>query len=128
MKAIKQSVVFKASPKDVYGALIDSKKHSKFTGDKAVISKKVGGKFTAFSGYAFGKNLKLVPGKKIVQSWSTTEWPNGAYSKATFDLKKTKTGTKLTFTQTGVPDKFYKDIKQGWITYYWKPMKKFLEK
>jgi hypothetical protein len=34
----------------------------------------------------------------------------------------------MTFTQTGVPAQFYEDIKQGWIDYYWTPMKEMLEK
>lgn len=42
-KTIKQTIFFKAEPHDVYEALMDSKKHSKFTGDKAVISRKEGG-------------------------------------------------------------------------------------
>ena len=35
-KTVKQTVTFKASPHDVYEALMDSKKHAKFTGDKAI--------------------------------------------------------------------------------------------
>jgi len=30
--------------------------------------------------------------------------------------------------ETGIPAQFYKDIKQGWIDYYWTPMKEILEK
>ena len=105
-RTIKQSVTIKASPHDVYEALMDSKKHAKFTGGKATISRKVGGKFSAFDGYAEGVNLELVPDKKIVQSWRASDWPEGHYSKATFALKAVAGGTKLTFTQTGVPEEF----------------------
>ncbi|MGA2318205.1 MAG: hypothetical protein ABSG71_17760 [Thermodesulfobacteriota bacterium] len=45
-KTIRQSITFKASPHEVYDALMDSRKHAKFTGAKARISRKVGGKFT----------------------------------------------------------------------------------
>ncbi len=41
----------------------------------------------------------------------------------TFALKKVKTGTRLTFTQSGVPDQHYEHIKQGWIDHYWMPLK-----
>ena len=125
---IKQSVTIKASPHDVYEALMDSKKHAKFTGGKASISREVGGKFTAFDGYAEGVNLELVPDKKIVQSWRASDWPEGHYSKATFALKETQGGTNLTFTQTGVPEDQYDAISQGWREYYWAPMKEMLEK
>jgi len=49
-------------------------------------------------------------------------------SKATFYLEKIKDGTRLTFTQTGVPDEQYDEIRKGWHDYYWIPMKKMLEK
>ena len=41
-KTIEQSVTFNASPHDVYEALMDSEKHSQFTGAKALISREVG--------------------------------------------------------------------------------------
>ncbi|MDO8663966.1 MAG: SRPBCC family protein [Candidatus Liptonbacteria bacterium] len=122
-KTIKQVITFKVSPSVVYNALMDSKTHSKFTGGKASISKRVGGKFTAFDEYCSGENLELVDGKRIVQSWTATEWPKGHYSKVTYELKKDGIGTKLLFTQTGVPIEYYKSILQGWKDYYWNPMK-----
>ncbi|MBI4285403.1 MAG: SRPBCC domain-containing protein [Chloroflexi bacterium] len=126
-KTIRQRVTFKASPHAVYEALMDSRQHAKFTGGKAHISRKMGGKFTAFDGWLEGVNLELVPDSKIVQSWRGTDWPEGHYSKVTFSLKEVPTGTRLTFTHTGVPEQFYADIKQGWHDYYWKPLKKLLE-
>ena len=127
-KTIRQSVTLKASPHDVYEALMDSRKHSQLTGGKASISREVGGKFSAFDGYCEGTNLQLVPDKKIVQSWRASDWPEGHYSKVTFSLKEVEDGTHLTFTQTGVPEEQYEDISQGWRDYYWAPMKKMLEK
>jgi activator of HSP90 ATPase len=122
-KTIRQTVTIPAPPHEVYEALMDSRKHSKFTGDKARISRKPGGKFTAGSGYIDGTNLELVADRQIVQSWHASDWPDGHYSQATFNFEKTKTGTKLTFIQTGVPEQFYAEIKQGWIDYYWTPLK-----
>ena len=127
-KTIRQSVTFKASPHAVYEALMDSRKHSKFTGAQAKISRKVEGRFTAYDGYIEGVHLNLVPDKKIVQSWRGSDWPEGHYSRTTFSLKKVKDGTRLTFTQSGVPVQHYRDISQGWRDYYWKPMKEMLEK
>ena len=128
-KAIKQSVFFKSSPAEVYEALMDSKKHSKFTGSKAMVSRKVGGKFSVFGGGLYGKNTALSKNKKIVQQWACEMkgWPKGHYSKATFSLKKAGKGTKLTFLQAGVPAACYKSISDGWHRYYWKNMKKAFE-
>ncbi|MEK7671180.1 MAG: SRPBCC family protein, partial [Bacteroidota bacterium] len=116
-----------ASPHEVYEMLMDSKKHAKFTRRRrANISRKVGGKISAYDGYITGENVELVEDKKIVQLWRGSDWPEGVLSKATFSLKKVKGGTKLTFTQTGVPDEQHASIKQGWIDFYWKPMKEML--
>ena len=127
-KTIKQSVTFKASPHEVYQALMDSRKHSKFTGGKASIGKKKGARFTAYDGYIEGIILDLVADQKIVQSWRGSDWPNGHYSESTFSLKQVDDGTLLELTQTGVPDQFYEDISQGWYDFYWTPMKEMLEK
>lgn len=127
MKTINQTINFKASPHAIYDALMDSTKHSKFTGDKANISRTVGGRFTVWGDYIDGINLELVPDSKIVQSWHASDWPKGHYSTVTYLLEKIKTGTRLTFTQVDVPDEFYDDIKQGWHDYYWIPLKKMLK-
>jgi len=127
-KTIRQSVTFKTNPRVIYEMLMDSRKHAKFTGEEAGISRKVGGKFTAYAGYINGVNLELVQDKKIVQSWRGSDWPEGHYSKVTFSLGKAKSGTRLTFRQSGVPEKYYKDINQGWRDYYWQPMRDMLER
>ena len=127
-KTIRQTITFKTSPHEVYEALMDSKKHSEFTGSRAVISRKVEGKFTAFDGYSEGVNLELVPDKKIVQTWRAADWQNGHYSQVTFSLKEVNGVTKLSFTQTGVPEEHYDEISQGWRDFYWTPMKKMLNK
>ncbi|MBI4163662.1 MAG: SRPBCC domain-containing protein [Candidatus Aenigmarchaeota archaeon] len=126
-KAIKQTVTFKTSPGKVYQALMNSKLHSKFTGSKAKMSNKVGGKFSAYDGYIEGVNLELVKYKKIVQKWRGGDWPRDHYSVVTFSLKQIKSGTKLTFTQIGVPQEHAKAISDGWHEHYWEPMKKMLE-
>jgi|SRR3989344_2558280 len=125
-KTIRQVINFKASPNAIYKALMDSKEHAAFTGYSAKISKKVGGKFTASGDYIHGKNLELIPGKKIVQEWYASDWAKGSASKVTFKLTKTKIGTKLVFIHEGVPDKFAKDIASGWKEYYWEPLKEYL--
>jgi activator of HSP90 ATPase len=127
-KTIRQSVTFKASPDDVYELLMDSRKHAVFTGSTAKISREVGGKIAIYDGDIQGVNVDLRPGAKIVQRWRYSDWPEGHYSKVTFSFKVVPGGTRLTFTQSGVPEQFYEDIKQGWIDYYWGPMKEMLER
>jgi uncharacterized protein YndB with AHSA1/START domain len=127
-KPIRQTVTIAAAPRKVYEALISEKLHAKFTGEKAVISRKVGGAFTCYGGYLAGINLDLVPGKRIVQAWRSSGWPNGTYSIATFSLTRKRGGTKLAFSHVGVPASSHKGITNGWRTFYWKPLKAYLEK
>ncbi|UCG54600.1 MAG: SRPBCC domain-containing protein [Dehalococcoidia bacterium] len=128
IKTIRQSVNFKASPHDVYEALMDSEKHAQFTGGATDISRETGGRFTAFDGYSKGENIELIQDKKIVQTWRASDWMEGHYSQVTFLLNEAEGGTLLNFIQTGVPEEQYEDIAQGWWDYYWNPMKETLEK
>ena len=57
------------TPDEVYTALMTSRGHAAFSGANARVRPKVGTTFMAWGGYIHGKNLKLVPGKTIVQSW-----------------------------------------------------------
>ena len=114
-KTIEQTVTFDTSPHDVYEALMDSEKHSRFSGAKATISREVGGSFTAYDGALSGTILDLVPDVKIVQSWRGSDdgWPPDHYSTATFSLEAIDGGTRLTFVQTGVPEASFEQISQG---------------
>lgn len=128
-KTIEQTVTIKASPHDVYDALMDSEKHSRFTEAPANISREIGGSFTAYDGALSGTTLELVPDAKIVQSWRGSDegWTPGHYSEVTFTFEEFDGETKLTFVQTGVSEASYEDISQGWQTYYWPKLKAFLE-
>jgi uncharacterized protein YndB with AHSA1/START domain len=61
IKDIQQKVTFKAAIHDVYEALMDSRKHARFTGAPARMSRKIGGTFSAYDGYITGVNIELVP-------------------------------------------------------------------
>ena len=122
-KTLQQTVTFRASPKEVYDMLMDSKKHQSLSGRPATISKRVGGKFTAWGSHLTGINLVLNPGKKIVQAWRATGWWPDHYSIAIFDISKVRGGSKLKFTQIGIPASRYSGHYRGWIETYWTPMK-----
>jgi activator of HSP90 ATPase len=125
-KTIKQSVFLTAKPAEVYSAILQAKIHSAFTGSKATCAPRVGGKFTAYDGYIRGKNLDLIKDRKIVQEWQTTEWPQGAPpSVVEFTLQGQKGGTELTMVHSEVPAEQAESYRQGWIDYYWEPLKAF---
>ena len=122
-KDLKQIIKFNATPNQIYDTLMNSKKHSEFTNSNAKMNNKVNGKFTAYYNYIKGFNIELIKDKKIVQLWRCNDWPLNHYSEVTFSFKSIKGGTKLTFTQINIPIKQYRGIKQGWIDYYWRPLK-----
>jgi activator of HSP90 ATPase len=122
-RTLRQRVTFKASPRQVYDTIMDSKKHRSLSGRPATISKRVGGHFTAWGTHISGINLVLRPGKKIVQAWRATGWWPDHYSVVIFDLVKVPGGTRLDFTQIGIPPHRYSGHYRGWIEAYWTPMK-----
>jgi len=126
-KMIKQTVVFKAKPREVYEMIMDSKKHQSLSGQKASMNPKVGGRFTAWGGHLTGFNLVLKPGEKIVQAWRATGWWPDHYSIAIFDISKDPKGAKLKFIQIGIPPDRYSGHFRGWIETYWTPMKEIFE-
>lgn len=126
---IEQTVFFEAPPDAVYDALLDPKKHSEFTGSPATTSARKGATFTAWEGYIAGKNLELVKGKKIVQEWKTTEWPEGyPVSRLEFRLAAKRGGTELKMVHSKVPAEQVASYTTGWKTSYWDPLKGYLAK
>jgi uncharacterized protein YndB with AHSA1/START domain len=122
---IVQHVFVPAPPQAVYEALTDPVKHGAFTGTECTGQPVVGGTFIASSGYIHGRFLELVPGKRVVQEWVTTEWPTGAGpSKLELDLDPTAGGTELTMTHSEVPSAQADDYRQGWMDYYWHPLRR----
>jgi activator of HSP90 ATPase len=124
--AIQQSVRFRTSPQSLFGMYLDSRKHSESTGAPAKISKKVGGRFTAFGHQLEGKNLLIVPGKRIVQLWRATHWKKGDWSVLILDFSRVAGGAQVDLVHIGVPSYDHKGVREGWPKYYWRPWKKYL--
>lgn len=121
------SATIPASPKQVYDAWLSSKGHTAMTEAGAKVSARVGGTFTAWDGYISGKNLKLKPGKQIVQSWRTTEFAvSDPDSQIEVLLEKAPAGTKLTLHHTNISGG-QSDYKSGWRECYFEPMKKYFK-
>jgi uncharacterized protein YndB with AHSA1/START domain len=125
---IEQTVFIKAKPEEVYDALLDPKKHSKFTGSPATTNARVGAEFKAWDGYISGKNLELVKDKKIVQEWETTEWPKGyPRSRLEINLSPKKGGTELKMVHSKVPAEQVEEYTGGWPESYWTPLAEYFE-
>ena len=126
-RPVHHEVDFKAKPRDVYDAYLDSRRHARMTGLPARMSRKVGGQFVAGGDYISGTNVDLVPGKRIVQAWRGSDWPEGAYSILRLELRSRGGGSRLIVDQVGVPDKLRDEVDRGWYEFYWDPMKVYFE-
>lgn len=137
--AIHQEVVISATCVRVYGALTSARDFEAITrlSDAAdlltaphakvtVVSSRAGGAFTLFGGYITGRNLELVPGKRLVQAWRAGGWDAGEYSVVRFDLRSEPRGCRILFDHRGFPASQGKSLAYGWRVHYWDPLSKFL--
>jgi activator of HSP90 ATPase len=131
---IHQEVDFKASPQQLYAALLDTKQFSEFaflsgefTAPSSKIDPAVGGAFTLFDGHITGRNIELVPNERIVQAWRVVDWPAGKYSIVTFALKPQGSGTTLVFDHTSFPEGRHDGLAADWKSHYWDLLVKYLK-
>ena len=128
VKTIHHSMVLPATPHDVYETLLDSDKHAAFSGEPAAINRKIGSDSTAYRGQLLFRNLELVPDKKIVQEWQSAgnkDWPRDHFSTVTYVFEPVKEGTRLTFSQEGVPAEQFDHYVEGWNEHYWTRLQKY---
>jgi uncharacterized protein YndB with AHSA1/START domain len=112
-----------ASPQEVYEAWLDSLAHSEMTGGAATMSNEVGAEVSAWDTYITGRNLELVPGERIVQTWRTSEFGDEHEdSIVTLTLEPVEEGTLLTLEHTNVPDEQRSYEENGWQENYFEPM------
>jgi uncharacterized protein YndB with AHSA1/START domain len=123
------TTVIKAAPQAIYDAWLDSRAHSAMTGGKAKQSAKVGDRVTAWDGYITGRNVALIPGQTIVQTWRTTKFTSAHEdSTITVNLSPVAGGTQLTLTHADVPDDQTSYETEGWQNHYFAPMQKYFAK
>ena len=128
-KTIHQTVTLRASPDALFDTYLDSRKHSAATGANAVMSRRVGGTFSAHAGHLRGRNLAIVPKRLIVQSWRASNWKKGDLdSTLVLVFSRVPGGGRISMTHVNVPDANAASITRGWDEYYWKPWKKSLRR
>lgn len=119
------SAVIPATPQEVYRAWLSSDGHSGMTGSPARVSDQIGGDFEAWDGYIHGKNLELVPNKRIVQAWRTSEFSEKEPdSRIDITLEPSGKQTKLTLRHTNLPP-HGGQYEDGWVESYFEPMKEY---
>ena len=127
-KPVHHEVEFNATPREVYDAYLDSRRHARITGMPARMSKREGGWFSAGGDYITGYNVELVPGKRIVQAWRGSDWKKGEYSILRLEIKAKGKGSKLIVDHLAIPDDQREGVDHGWYEFYWDPMKEYFKR
>jgi activator of HSP90 ATPase len=123
------TVVLPATPEEIYAAWLSGKGHAALTGSPAQVDGKVGGKFKAWDGYISGRTLELEPGRRIVQAWRTSEFPDDAPdSRLEIVLEPANDGTKLTLIHSDIPVDQVESYRHGWQESYFDPMQEYFER
>jgi uncharacterized protein YndB with AHSA1/START domain len=122
------SDTIEAPAERIYDAWMSSEGHAAMTGGAAHIDASIGGEYDAWDGYITGKTLELEPGRRILQTWRTSEFgPDDADSTIEVLFEPSEAGTVVTIRHTGVPDGQLAYEESGWRENYFEPMRDYFE-
>jgi activator of HSP90 ATPase len=122
------SEIILAKPAEIYEAWLSSEGHTALTGSPAKVDGNLGGEFSAWDGYIFGRTLELTPNQRILQAWRTSEFPDDAPdSHLEVLLEEMAEGTKITLIHSDMPEDQVDSYRQGWEDFYFKPMKQYFK-
>jgi activator of HSP90 ATPase len=120
--SIHQQAMITATPSQVYSVLADASALSALSGLNGKPAFAEGEEFSAFDGNVTGRQIELVPGRRIVQAWRFPRWEPGVYSVVRFELAPANDGTRLTIDQHGEPEHWHEHIDTNWPTFYLTPI------
>lgn len=126
MKNLHQVYQIKASVNKVWQALVDPKQINLWGGGPAKMNDKLGTRFELWDGDIYGRNVEVIPHRKLVQEWYAGNWPQP--SRVTFTLIPENEETHLELLHEDIPDEEYDEIIDGWKNYYIGKIKAYLEK
>jgi len=127
---IHQEATINADPQAVYGVLTDGEKFGVATGMPAALSDREGETFSIFGGRVEGRQVELVPGRRIVQAWRfgaahPSPWDPGVYSVVRFTLSGDEDGTRFVIDHAGVPPEWHEHISGGYPSFYQQPLERY---
>ncbi len=123
MKTYHKHYRIKATPEEVYNALVKPFAIALWTGAKVRMEEKAGTEFSLFDGDINGINLEFVPNEKIVQEWEFGDQEEK--SLVTIILREDKIYTDIDLTHINIPDDAFDDMKHGWDHYYFGGLEEF---
>ncbi len=128
-RIIQQSVVLPAAADRLFDMYLDPVAHGAIAGGPVTISSTVGSEFRAFDGMVYGRTIAVVPKKHIVQLWRGKDWkPEDHDSILVLSFLPDGENGKIELTHLNVPESDFDDVNRGWMEYYWKRWKAYIEK
>jgi len=114
---------FQCQPTDLYRALTFRPMVEAYMGGDIVFEPVKGEKFSLAGGNIVGTFVDLVQDAKITQLWRKKSWPDEHFSQVNIELTAKDGSTKLSLTQTGVPETDVEKTREGWRANYWDRMR-----
>ncbi len=125
MKSIKQTYKINAPVDKVWNALVNPSVIEKWGGGPVEMNDQEGSEFKLWGGDIYGKNIKVIKNKMLVQEWIEGDWDKPSI--VTFNLSDSDGKTTVELIHTDIPDNQAKDIEEGWKDYYMIPLKELVE-
>ncbi len=120
------SDVLPGSPQAIYEAWMSTAGHTAMTGADAEVDARPGGEFSAWDGYITGRTVALGPGRRIVQTWRTSEFSaDDGDSQIEVILEPVEGGSMITIRHTNVPAGQVGYEEGGWKESYFDPMREY---
>jgi uncharacterized protein YndB with AHSA1/START domain len=124
-KSLKLYRKIKATPEEVYRALTNPFTIELWSGEPAVMSDKPDSEFSLLNGEITGRNLEFEADKLLRQQWDFEG--EEEVSIVTIKLFPEKGGTQMQVDHTGIPEKAFENIRQGWKEFYLDALQDFFE-
>jgi uncharacterized protein YndB with AHSA1/START domain len=128
--SLQVEMIVAAEPQRVFSAWMDSKEHAAFTGGgEAVVEPWAGGRFIAWDGYIHGILLGVEQGRRIVQTWRTSEFPPEARdSRLVVEFEPARGGTRVVIRHSDLPPSEVKKYERSWNEHYLKALVRYFAK
>jgi activator of HSP90 ATPase len=123
MKTITMDVEFAGvSARRLFDTYVTSDLHARATQAEAVVGDKAGDEFRVFGGGVKGRNLAVVDGRMIVQTWRGRPWQDTDLdSVLVLAFSDTPSGAKIELSQANIPDQAYPMVNEAaWHDRYWR--------
>lgn len=129
MESLELSTSFPSSAAEVYATWVSAEGHTEMTGAEATAQGEPGADFTAWDGYISGRTLAVEPGRRLLQTWRTVEFPDGAPdSSLEISFADVEGRAQVTLRQSVLPEGGAAKYTEGWAQFYFEPMKVYFER